>query len=235
MTMSFPEFPRRNAIPVRVRRSFTGVPLMPTKRAFGLYRHVLKRVLDVTAILLAAPVIVPVLAGLALAVALEGGHPFYSQMRIGKDGVTFRMWKLRSMVRDADAQMEAFLARDTLARMEWDATQKLRHDPRITRLGHLLRRSSLDELPQLWNVFTGDMSLVGPRPMMLSQRDLYSGQAYYLLRPGITGYWQTEGRNSTTFQARAEFDTVYEEGLAFATDVRILARTISVVVNGTGY
>ena len=235
MSISFPEFPRRGSTPVRVRPSFTGVTLMPRKRAFSLYRHVFKRALDLTAILLAAPVIVPVVAGLALGVALDGGRPFYSQMRIGKGGAPFRMWKLRSMVRDADAQMEALLARDPLARMEWDATQKLRHDPRITRFGHLLRRSSLDELPQLWNVFIGEMALVGPRPMMLNQRDLYPGTAYYLLRPGITGYWQTEGRNSTTFEARAQFDTVYEEGLALATDMRIMARTISVVMNGTGY
>ena len=207
---------------------------MPRKRPFGLYRSVFKRVLDVTAIVLAAPVVVPLIAGLAIGVARDGGSPFYTQMRIGKNGREFRMWKLRSMVRDADAQMASLLERDPAARAEWDATQKLRRDPRITPFGQFLRRSSLDELPQLWNVLIGDMSLVGPRPMMVNQKDLYPGTAYYALRPGITGYWQTAGRNRTTFHARAEFDTVYEEGLALRTDLNILMRTFGVVINGTG-
>lgn len=234
MSFTFPEFPSRHAEPVTSPPNLTGLPLIEKKRPFGLYRDVFKRLLDITAILLAAPVAVPVVLGLALCVAADGGRPFYSQLRVGKGGKTFRMWKLRSMVRDADAQMAALLERDPAARAEWDATQKLRNDPRITRFGHFLRRSSLDELPQLWNVLSGDMSLVGPRPMMLDQKSLYPGTAYYLLRPGITGYWQTAGRNRTTFQARAEYDTVYEEGLAFSTDVRILIRTVGVVVNGTG-
>lgn len=208
---------------------------MPKARPFGLYRDVFKRVLDVTAIVLAAPVVVPLIAALAVKVATDGGSPFYSQLRLGKGGKSFRMWKLRTMVRDADAQMAVLLERDPAARAEWTATQKLRDDPRITGFGRFLRRSSLDELPQLWNVLIGDMSLVGPRPMMVDQRPLYPGTAYYALRPGITGYWQTAGRNRTTFQARAEYDTVYEEGLAFATDVRILWRTVNVVLNGTGY
>lgn len=234
MTINFSEIPRRDAAAVAVRPSLIGVTLMPKRRAFGLYRDVFKRAIDVVAIVMAAPVVVPVVAALALAVARDGGSPFYSQMRIGKCGRSFRMWKLRSMVRNAEAELEALLERDSAARDEWTTTQKLRRDPRITSFGQLLRRSSLDELPQLWNVLIGDMSLVGPRPMMLNQRDLYPGTAYYLLRPGITGYWQTAGRNRTTFHARAEFDTVYEEGLALTTDLRILLRTVSVVVNGTG-
>lgn len=234
MTISLPEFPSRSATPVDSAPRLTTAPLTGRVRRFGLYRDVFKRLLDVTAVLLAAPVIVPVVAGLAVAVARDGGSPFYAQPRIGRNGRVFRMWKLRSMVRDADAQMAALLERDPAARAEWDATQKLRNDPRITPLGQLLRRSSLDEIPQLWNVLTGDMSLVGPRPMMVNQRDLYPGTAYYLLRPGITGYWQTAGRNRTTFRARAEYDTVYEEGLAFTTDMRILMRTVGVVINGTG-
>ncbi|MDP2081855.1 sugar transferase [Pseudotabrizicola sp.] len=234
MSFTFPEFPARTSEPVKSPPDFTGLPLLSQARPFGLYRSVFKRVLDVAAIVLAAPVVVPVVASLALGVALDGGKPFYSQLRIGKGGEVFRMWKLRSMVRDADAQMEELLKRDPAARHEWDTTQKLRNDPRITRFGLFLRRSSLDELPQLWNVLTGSMSLVGPRPMMVDQRSLYPGTAYYALRPGITGYWQTAGRNRTTFRARAEYDTVYEEGLAFATDLRILWRTVNVVMNGTG-
>jgi len=234
MSFSFPEFPARTATPVKSPPDFTGLPLMPKKRPFGLYRNVVKRAFDIAAILLAAPVIVPVILGLAAAVAVDGGKPFYSQLRVGKGGSSFRMWKLRTMVRNADAELAALLERDPAAKAEWDSTQKLRNDPRITRLGKLLRRSSLDELPQLWNVLKGDMSLVGPRPMMIDQKSLYPGTAYYALRPGITGYWQTAGRNRTTFRARAEYDAVYEEGLALSTDLRILWRTISVVLNGTG-
>ncbi|WP_283177299.1 sugar transferase [Gemmobacter sp. 24YEA27] len=200
----------------------------------GVYRHAFKRVLDLFAILAAVPIMVPVVLVLAILVARDGGSPFYSQMRIGKGGRSFRMWKLRSMVVDADQRLEAWLAVNPAARAEWDSTQKLRNDPRVTRFGHFLRRSSLDELPQLWNVFIGNMSLVGPRPMMLNQRDLYPGTAYYALRPGVTGYWQTAGRNRTTFEARAEYDAVYEEQLSLMTDLGILARTVSVVLRGTG-
>jgi exopolysaccharide production protein ExoY len=200
----------------------------------GLYRNGAKRGLDLALILMAAPVVVPIIAGLALAVACEGGKPFYSQMRVGRGGRSFRMWKLRSMVTDADARMEAHLAANPEARQEWDRNQKLKNDPRITRFGAFLRRASLDELPQLWNVLTGDMSLVGPRPMMPVQQGLYPGLAYYALRPGITGAWQTAGRNKTTFEARAEFDAEYEAGLTFASDVKILLRTVAVVVRGTG-
>ncbi|MGL5010639.1 MAG: sugar transferase [Paracoccaceae bacterium] len=195
----------------------------------------MKRAFDLCSVLLAAPVVVPLIAGLAVAVALEGGQPFYTQARVGRGGRTFRMWKLRSMVRNADALMDAHLAQDADAQAEWDATQKLKDDPRITRLGRFLRRSSLDELPQLWNVVTGDMSLVGPRPMMVNQREIYPGTAYYALRPGITGLWQTAGRNRTTFAARAEFDADYEARVTFTRDISILWRTVSVVMNATGY
>ncbi|MFN4153982.1 MAG: sugar transferase [Paracoccaceae bacterium] len=234
MSFPFPGFPARTSEPVDSPPDLKGLPSPHPKRPFGLYRNLVKRVFDVTAIVLAAPVVVPVLAGLAIGVALDGGRPFYSQMRLGKGGKTFRLWKLRSMVSDADARMEDLLTSDPEVRAEWDATQKLRNDPRITGFGQFLRRSSLDELPQLWNVLTGDMSLVGPRPMMVDQQALYPGTAYYALRPGITGYWQTAGRNSTTFQARAEYDTVYEEGVGLATDLRILWRTVGVILKGTG-
>jgi lipopolysaccharide/colanic/teichoic acid biosynthesis glycosyltransferase len=171
----------------------------------------------------------------ALAVALQGGRPFYSQLRVGRGGRSFRMWKLRSMVVDADRKLEDHLSANPAAREEWDQTQKLKDDPRITPLGRILRRTSMDELPQLWNVLTGEMSLVGPRPMMLQQQVLYPGTAYYALRPGITGFWQTSGRNETSFQARADFDAAYAAEMSLTTDLRILARTVGTVLNCTGY
>ncbi|MDO9525363.1 MAG: sugar transferase [Gemmobacter sp.] len=205
-----------------------------TYRDNGVYRRGFKRALDMSLVLLAAPFVLPLVAGLAIAVARSGGRPFYTQDRVGKGGRVFRMWKLRSMVVDADARMEDHLASDPEARREWDETQKLRNDPRITSFGQFLRKSSLDELPQLWNVFLGDMSLVGPRPMMTCQTSLYPSTAYYAVRPGITGYWQTAGRGKTTFAARAQYDNAYEQDLSLSTDIAVLARTVSVVLNGTG-
>jgi lipopolysaccharide/colanic/teichoic acid biosynthesis glycosyltransferase len=238
MSVSFPEFQGRSGLPMALTDKLPDSAqhhAQQSPRRGGMYRRAMKRVLDITAILAAAPVVVPMVVGLALMVARDGGSPFYTQDRVGKGGKVFRMWKLRSMVTDADARMESYLATNPEARAEWDSTQKLKNDPRITPFGQFLRRSSLDELPQLWNVLIGDMSLVGPRPMMVNQRALYPGTAYYELRPGITGFWQTAGRNKTTFEARAEFDAAYEGEVSLMTDLRILARTVGVVLKGTGY
>lgn len=199
-----------------------------------LYRSLVKRPLDVILVVLASPVVLPLVVLLALIVLLDGRNPFYSQQRVGREGRTFRMWKLRSMVHDADQRLDAYLAQNPEARQEWESTQKLRDDPRVTRFGRMLRASSLDELPQLWNVLTGDMSLVGPRPMMPDQQAMYPGDGYYRLRPGITGFWQTAGRNKTTFAARAWYDDRYERSLSFAGDVAILVRTVAVVLGRTG-
>ena len=198
------------------------------------YRSIGKRALDVALVVLAAPIWMLLVFGLALFVARDRHFPLYSQKRVGKDGRIFTMWKLRSMVPNADQRLAAYLAGNPDAKAEWDKTQKLRRDPRVTKLGKVLRKSSMDELPQLWNVLLGDMSLVGPRPMMLDQRSMYPGSAYYMLRPGITGNWQISDRNTASFAARAEFDRDYEESLCFRDDVKILTATFAVVVKGTG-
>ncbi|MCF8511222.1 MAG: sugar transferase [Rhodobacteraceae bacterium] len=230
MTMTFPEFNAGLSLPADANvQAARALPHRP-----GVYRNLFKRVFDVAVIVMAAPVVVPLVAVLAVAVARDGGRPFYSQMRVGKGGKRFRMWKLRSMVCDADERMDEYLAAHPEARLEWDLTQKLKNDPRITRIGKALRQSSLDELPQLWNVLMGEMSLVGPRPIMLSQQMIYPGVAYYLLRPGCTGFWQTAGRNRTTFEARADYDTAYEVDLSLATDLKILVSTVGVMAKGTG-
>lgn len=205
----------------------------PARR--GLYRNGLKRVMDVTLVLLGGVVVLPVVLVLALLIARDGHSPFYWNARVGRGGRIFHMLKLRSMVHDADARLEAHLAADPAAALEWAATQKLKRDPRITTFGRILRKTSMDELPQLWNVLTGDMSLVGPRPMMPSQQLLYPGRAYYTLRPGLTGPWQVSDRNGCTFAKRAEFDRDYEQSLSLATDLRLLLRTVSVVLKGTGF
>lgn len=193
-----------------------------------------KRILDGV---LAAMVILPLLAVMAILVPLimlDGGSPIYFQNRVGRNGKTFRMWKLRSMVPDADRALDAYLAANPAARAEWDHSQKLAQDPRITFVGRFIRKTSLDELPQLLNVLQGDMSLVGPRPMMLSQRRLYPGTAYYALRPGITGFWQISARNQSSFAARAAFDAGYLNDVSLGTDLRVMLRTVGVVLRGTG-
>jgi exopolysaccharide production protein ExoY len=201
----------------------------------GTYRNLFKRAFDVAAVVLAAPIVAPLILGLAICVRRDGGSAFYTQLRVGLDGRHFRMWKLRSMVSDADDRMADHLAANPHARIEWEQTQKLKSDPRITPFGHFLRKSSMDELPQLWNVLVGEMSLVGPRPIMLNQQAIYPGTAYYRLRPGITGYWQTAGRNATTFGARAVFDEAYDADVSLVTDLKVLTRTVSVVMKCTGF
>ena len=212
------------------------VPVTPALPISSLlYRRILKRVFDTSLVIGSAPFWMLVVVIMALLVARDGHNPFYTQERVGRNGRSFRIWKLRSMVIDADARLEAHLDANPEARAEWESTQKLKDDPRITRTGRIMRKTSLDELPQLWNVLTGDMSLVGPRPMMVSQRDLYHGSSYYALRPGLTGFWQISDRNECRFSDRVRFDEAYHRSLSLRTDVTVLARTVAVVVRGTGY
>lgn len=202
---------------------------------FRPYRSGFKRCLDIILVLSAAVFVLPMVLLLALVIRLNGGQAFYSQPRVGRGGRVYTMWKLRSMTQNAEAKLEAYLAENPDARAEWDSTQKLKNDPRITPLGRILRKSSLDELPQLWNVLKGDMSLVGPRPMLPCQQAMYPGTSYYKLRPGITGMWQVSKRNESTFADRARFDAQYDRRLSFMTDVKLLIATVRVVLRGTGH
>lgn len=204
-------------------------------RERGLYRNGAKRLFETFLVLLSAPVTVPLVLLMALLIACDGHNPFFVQKRLGRNGKVFRIWKLRTMVIDAEARLKACLEQDPEARQQWDSTQKLKKDPRITPVGRLLRKTSLDELPQLLNVVNGTMALVGPRPMMTGQRHLYNGMAYRRLRPGITGLWQISARNESEFVARVQYDDEYDRTLSFWTDLRILARTVLVVLRGTGY
>jgi len=202
--------------------------------ASRLYARTFKRVIDVTLVVLSLPIVLPLLLLLGFAVALDGGSPIYSQKRLGRGGREFRIWKLRTMVPNADLHLVKYLAENPEARAEWSIKQKLEHDPRITLVGRALRKSSFDELPQLINVLTGDMSLVGPRPMMVEQKALYPGRAYFALRPGITGPWQVSDRNSCSFASRAAFDSTYYKTVSFRTDLGLLVATTRVILRGTG-
>ncbi len=202
----------------------------------GTYRAAGKRILDIALVMLLAPLAL-ILIGLSASLLwFEGGSPFYWQARLGKGGNTFSIVKLRTMVRDADQLLERYLAAEPALRTEWDSNQKLKNDPRITRIGTLLRKTSLDELPQLWNVLTGDMSLVGPRPMLPEQLPIYGDPVHYFaLRPGITGYWQVSQRNEGTFVSRMALDAEYDFNMSPIEDAKVLLRTVGAVVMRTGY
>jgi lipopolysaccharide/colanic/teichoic acid biosynthesis glycosyltransferase len=225
-----PSIANRDSPPVTV---VTG---SPSPAPAQLYRAVGKRALDLALVMLAAPAALVLIGGAAALLWLEGGSPFYTQQRLGKGGNAFSIVKLRTMVRDADRLLEAYLASDPALRAEWDTTQKLKHDPRITRIGALLRKTSLDELPQLWNVLRGKMSLVGPRPMLPEQLPIYGDAGHYFaLRPGITGYWQVSQRNDGAFRARVALDAAYDMNVSIREDAWVLWRTIGAVVKRTGY
>jgi lipopolysaccharide/colanic/teichoic acid biosynthesis glycosyltransferase len=195
-----------------------------------------KRAMDIALVVLSLPVVLPVILLCAAALWAESGLPFYQQDRIGKEGRRFRILKLRTMVRDADQKLAQLLEESPALKAEWTETQKLKHDPRITRIGGFLRATSLDELPQLWNVLNGEMSLVGPRPMMPDQLALYGdAAAYFQMRPGLTGIWQVSARNESRFSYRAELDAQYFREQSFGTDARLIAKTFAVVARRTGY
>lgn len=199
------------------------------------YSSDVKRVVDLCLTIFALPFVLPFVLILSALVSLDGKSAFYTQERIGRNGKRFRILKLRTMVAGADAMLAAHLKADDRAAAEWQATQKLVDDPRITFVGRYLRKFSFDELPQLWNVLKGDMSLVGPRPMMPEQRHMYSGTAYFNMRPGLTGNWQVSQRNAGRFADRVEYDNAYAANLAFGLDVKLMLATVLVVFKGTGH
>ena len=168
--------------------------------------------------------------------ARDGGSPFYGHVRIGRDGREFPCWKFRTMVTDADARLRELLASDPAARLEWEATRKLRNDPRITRVGRFLRSTSLDELPQLVNVLRGEMSLVGPRPIVHDETTHYGEYLPYYLSmvPGITGLWQSSGRSDTSYRERVLLDVWYARNWCLWHDLVILLRTFPSLVSRVG-
>ena len=194
-----------------------------------------KRAFDIVLSGLALVVLAPMMLGFAVAIKMTSRGPaLYGHTRIGFDGRRFKCWKFRSMVTNGPEILARHLRDNPAAQREWDETQKLRDDPRVTPLGRVLRALSIDELPQLLNILAGDMSIVGPRPIMEKQRSLYPGRAYYAMRPGITGLWQVSDRNRSTFAARATFDADYHDRLSIGLDLRILWKTLAVVLRGTG-
>lgn len=197
----------------------------------------IKRTIDLILAGLGTLALAPLLGLTALVIKLDSpGGVFYRQKRLGKNGRVFDLLKFRTMHVDADAVLKAYLAQNPAMQKEWDCYQKLKDDPRITGVGRILRRFSIDELPQLWNVLTGDMSLVGPRPIMLNQQEMYGSNLKQYIRvvPGMTGQWQISGRNHTSFAQRTEFDLQYVMNWSVWLDIYILVRTVWVVLKRDG-
>ncbi|RZF30054.1 sugar transferase [Paraburkholderia sp. UYCP14C] len=190
-----------------------------------------KRAMDVCGASVLLILLLPVLLTIALIVMRDRGSAVYGHPRIGQGGRTFRCLKFRSMVKNSDEVLAKLLATDPQARAEWDRDFKLKNDIRITPVGRILRKTSLDELPQLWNVLRGDMSLVGPRPVVQKELVRYGHDVrYYLaLKPGMTGLWQVSGRNDVDYPTRVSLDVKYAMNRSLAFDVSILLRTVKVV------
>jgi Undecaprenyl-phosphate galactose phosphotransferase WbaP len=196
-----------------------------------------KRAIDLLIISLCLPTVLFATLILAVLIKLESPGPvFYGHRRIGIGHSSFRILKLRTMQVNGDELLETALAGDTALREEWERVRKLRRDPRVTRVGRFLRKTSLDELPQFWNVLRGDMSLVGPRPIVEEEIANY-GQNFALycqVTPGLTGLWQVSGRNEVSCRDRVRLDSYYVRNWSPWLDLHILARTAKVVLTGAG-
>lgn len=195
-----------------------------------------KRVFDLLAALLLIALLSPLMLVLALRIRGDGGPAVFRHQRIGKNGRAFPCFKFRTMVVDAEARLAHLLASDNARRVEWERDHKLKNDPRISPVGHFLRRTSLDELPQLFNVIRGEMSLVGPRPIVQSELAKYGADADYFLmvRPGLTGLWQVSGRNDVDYEQRVYLDTWYVKNWSLWYDIAILFKTVRVVLRRDG-
>lgn len=198
--------------------------------------RVCKRVFDLFAATSLLLLLSPVFAVLTYKVSRDGGNPFFGHVRVGQKGQPFKCFKFRSMVVNAQEVLAHLLATDAQAKAEWEQDFKLKNDPRVNKLGEFMRRTSLDELPQLWNVLKGDMSLVGPRPVVQAELERYGEDVdYYLMsKPGMTSLWQVSGRNDVDYATRVYLDSWYVKNWSLWSDIAILFKTISVVTKRSG-
>jgi exopolysaccharide production protein ExoY len=219
-----------------MRTNFALTQLRPDTASTPSISRFVKRAIDLIAAPLGLIVLSPLFLVLAVLISLDGGPAFYSHRRIGANGQPFKCIKFRTMILDAEECLEEYLYYHPEARAEWLCDQKLDRDPRITAIGTLLRKSSLDELPQLINVIRGEMTLVGPRPVTESELSRYGNRAsaYTSVRPGITGLWQVSGRSSSDYATRVALDERYAKEWSIGLDLWILYRTPSVVLSLRG-
>ena len=211
----------RDAIPVRRRRRL---------------RASLKRLFDMVGAITLGVVFLPLMLGIVWFLRNEGGPVIYRHRRVGRDGKTFECLKFRSMVPDAEQRLRDLLERHPELKAEWLRNHKLRDDPRVTAVGRFLRRTSLDELPQIWNVLRGEMSLVGPRPIVREEMMRYGRwmRTYFSAKPGLTGLWQVMGRNDTDYHRRVAIDVYYVRKHSALLDLYILLKTTGVILGGGG-
>lgn len=201
------------------------------------YNLFLKRLIDIFLILVSSPLVVPLMLILGIGVKISSPGPvFYGHKRMGKNGKTIKCWKFRSMVQDSQEILERILKTDPVRAKEWKKDRKFTDDPRITKFGKFLRKTSLDELPQLFNILKGDMSFVGPRPVTKDEIEQYYGSAEYILSvtPGLSGMWQISGRSDTGYEERINLDTYYIQNWSIWLDIWILIKTVWVVLNRKG-
>ena len=205
-------------------------------RARGLYERRGKRIFDLVICFALLPVVAPAILVLWLLAMMTGPTGFFAHARVGKNGKAFRCWKIRTMIADADDALIKLFHRRPEAAAEWSKIQKLSDDPRIMPLGMALRRSSLDELPQIWNVIKGDMSLVGPRPVTRAELRHYGEdlQHYLSIPPGVTGLWQIIDRQSGCYVRRVALDKQYVQTISFVGDLAILGKTLPALFRLTG-
>lgn len=207
------------------------------KTSDGLLLVAAKRAVDLAGASLLLLVLAPVFILIALMIKIDSAGPvLFRQWRLGFRGRRFLIFKFRTMCAGAEADIEELIIGDSAKRIVWEEFQKLWDDPRLTGFGRYLRKLSLDEFPQLWNVLKGEMSLVGPRPITPDQREIYGGDfdLYTSVKPGITGMWQVNGRNRTSFRQRILWDAYYIKNWTLGLDLSILLRTIGVVLTGEG-
>ena len=199
--------------------------------------RIMKRIFDIVATVCGGIFILPFMLIIAIIIYLDSGGPIiYKQKRVGRDGKEFNFYKFRSMVKNADTILEEYLNTHEDEKKEWQKNFKLKNDPRVTKIGKIIRKTSIDELPQLWNVLIGDMSLVGPRPLLPNEVERYSNyiEDYKLVLPGLTGVWQVSGRSDTTFEERVIMDSWYIHNWSIWIDIVYLLKTVLVVVKSKG-
>jgi Undecaprenyl-phosphate galactose phosphotransferase WbaP len=199
--------------------------------------RIAKRTIDLASSTLLTLFLLPIMAIISILIVVESGFPvFFSQKRLGYGGRTFHMRKFRTMMQDSASVLDHHLAGNFELQKEWAEYQKLRVDPRVTRVGRVLRKTSLDELPQLWNIIKGEMSMVGPRPYLSAQLASYEAaySVYVKTLPGLTGLWQVSGRNRTTLAERIAYDIYYIRNWSLWMDLYLMAKTVGTVFTGDG-
>ncbi|WP_350238155.1 undecaprenyl-phosphate galactose phosphotransferase WbaP [Pectobacterium colocasium] len=243
---------KHNCRSISVIPTLRGVPLYGTDMSFIFSHEVMilrvsnslakrtsrfiKRIFDIFGALAIVTILSPILISLLYLVSKDGGSAIYGHERVGRNGEKFKCLKFRSMVINSQEVLNELLENSPEARAEWEKDFKLKNDPRITKVGQFIRKTSLDELPQLFNVLKGEMSLVGPRPIIEDELDKYAGDVdYYLMaKPGMTGLWQVSGRNDVDYDTRVYFDSWYVKNWSLWNDIAILFKTVSVVLKRDG-